>query len=417
MPEHFPSILFATVGALCAVLALAEWSTRRRLAAVAAAIAAFAAICFAVNHAWSRYSIRVDLLLTIPLVSLAALIVGAMSIRRSPMAARIVGLILVVEGAISFGWFAWSFERSLADSRRVMAIFDEGSHLYWNETVRCEANFEKRFGRLQSSAQPCYGDMVVTSRSPGAYPYTRVVVNDDAKAYLLFSPHTGMETTIGLREGPLAQLDRTSEGGLSGEGDVGFGRTQIRLRPAALESCEATITRGGVISILGLERKKLPLCEDPPNPPIRYVGAWGAIRPGSGSPTTERRLIQIWLWDAARQARGVLLHDLAPSGMRRDFVFARQFRGAQSAPNRWNVRLVDDSDGREGASLNIVLSNGTARISGPQEIFGPGREAILDPGAVVTDPRIELVPVRDHALFERYVDNALFEINIPWTAP
>jgi hypothetical protein len=103
--------------------------------------------------------------------------------------------------------------------------------------------------------------------------------------------------------------------------------------------------------------------------------------------------------------------------MRRDFVFARQFRGAQSAPNRWNVRLVDDSDGREGASLNIVLSNGTARISGPQEIFGPGREAILDPGAVVTDPRIELVPVRDHALFERYVDNALFEINIPWTAP
>ena len=106
MPEHFPSILFATVGALCAVLALAEWSTRRRLAAVAAAIAAFAALCFAVNHAWSRYSIRVDLLLTIPLVSLAALIVGTMSICRSPMAARIVGLILVIEGAISFGWIA-----------------------------------------------------------------------------------------------------------------------------------------------------------------------------------------------------------------------------------------------------------------------------------------------------------------------
>jgi len=417
MPEHFPSILFATVSALCGALALAEWSARRRLAWAAAALAVFAALCFAANHAWSRYSIRVDLLLTIPLVSLAAQFVGAMSIRRSPVAVRIFGLILIVVGAISFGWFAWSFERSSADSRRVMAIFDEGNRLYWNETIRCEANFEKRFGRLQRSAQPCSGDLVVISRSPGAYPYTRIVVNDTAKAYLLFSPRMGMETTIGLREQPLAQLDRTPDGGLSGKGDVGFGRIQIRLQPAASERCEATVTRGGTISVLGLERKELPLCENPPNPPIHYVGAWGAIRPASGSPTTDRRLIQIWLWDASGQARGVLLHDLAPSGMRRDFVFARQFRGAQSAPNRWKVRLLDDSEGREGASLNIVLSNGTAQISGPQEIFGPGREAILDPGAVVTDPRIELVPVRDHALFERYVDNALFEINIPWTAP
>jgi hypothetical protein len=78
---------------------------------------------------------------------------------------------------------------------------------------------------------------------------------------------------------------------------------------------------------------------------------------------------------------------------------------------------VEDSDGRNGASLNIALSNGTARLAGPEEIVGSGREASLDPGAVVTDPRVELVPVRDQALFERYVDNALFEINIPWTAP
>jgi hypothetical protein len=415
--DNFPSVLFATVGALCAALAVVEWRARRRLARGAAAIAAFAALCFVQNHAWSRYSIRIDLLLTIPIVSLTALAVGAMSIRRSPVAARIIGLILVVVGVTFFGWFAWSYERTSADSRRVMAIFDKGSRLYWDETVRCETNFETRFGRLRRSAQPCYGNMVVTSRSPGAYPYTRIVVNDNAKAYLLFSPQMGMETTIGLREGPLAQLSQMPEGGLSGEGDVGFGRTQITLRPAALERCEATVTRGGSVSILGLERKELPLCENPPNPPIRYVGAWGAIRPGSGSSTTTRRLIQIWLWDASGRARGVLLHDFAPSGMRREFVFARQFRGTQSAPNRWDVHLVDDSDGRNGASLNIALSNGTARLAGPEEIVGYGREAILDPGAVVTDPRIELVPVHDQALFERYVDNALFEINIPWTAP
>ena len=78
---------------------------------------------------------------------------------------------------------------------------------------------------------------------------------------------------------------------------------------------------------------------------------------------------------------------------------------------------MDDSDGRDGASLSIALSNGAVRISVPEEIVGPGSEAMLDPGAVVTDPRIELVPVRDRVLFESYLDNALFEINVPWTAP
>jgi hypothetical protein len=340
-----------------------------------------------------------------------------MSIRRSPEAARIIGLILVVVGGVSFGWFAWSFGRSVAEARRVTAIFDEGNRLYWNETIRCEANFEKRFGPLQRSGRTCYGDMLVTSRSPGAYPYTRIVVNDNGKAYLLFSPQTGMETTIGLGKEPLVvQLAQTSEGGLSGEGEVDFGRMQIRLRSAGLERCEATVTRGGSTSTIGLQRKELPRCDDPPNPPIHYLGTWGVIRPKTASPTTDRRLIQIWLWDASG-ARGLLLHDLAPSGMRRDFVFARQFRGAQSTPNRWDVRLVDDSDGRDGASLSIALSNGAVRISVPEEIVGPGSEAMLDPGAVVTDPRIELVPVRDRVLFESYLDNALFEINVLWTAP
>jgi hypothetical protein len=51
MPERFPSILFATVGVLCAALALAEWSARRRFVGVAGAIAAFAVVCFAANQA------------------------------------------------------------------------------------------------------------------------------------------------------------------------------------------------------------------------------------------------------------------------------------------------------------------------------------------------------------------------------
>jgi predicted permease len=186
MTENFPSILFATVGALCAALTFTEWTVRRRLARFPAVVAALAALCFVVNHAWSRYSIRVDLLLTIPFVSLASLTAGALSIRHPPASVRIIGLVLVLLGATSFGWFAWWFAGSTAEAHRLMATFNEGSRLYWNETVRCEANFEKRFGSIQHSDQPCYGDLVVTSRSPGAYPYTRIVVNDKAETSILF---------------------------------------------------------------------------------------------------------------------------------------------------------------------------------------------------------------------------------------
>jgi hypothetical protein len=167
-------------------------------------------------------------------VSLASLTAGALSIRHPPASVRIIGLVLVLLGATSFGWFAWWFAGSTPEAHRLMATFNEGSRLYWNETVRCEANFEKRFGSIQHSDQPCYGDLVVTSRSPGANPYTRIVVNDKAETSLLFCPEIGMEATAGLRERALAKLDKTPDGGLLGKGDSGLGLTQLRLRPAAV---------------------------------------------------------------------------------------------------------------------------------------------------------------------------------------
>ncbi|MDB5108382.1 MAG: hypothetical protein JWM69_1323, partial [Candidatus Binatus sp.] len=80
LPENFPSILFATLAIFCAALALTESRVRPRLALYAGLVAAFAMLCFAVNHAWARYSIRIDLFLTIPLVSIAALMAGSFAI-------------------------------------------------------------------------------------------------------------------------------------------------------------------------------------------------------------------------------------------------------------------------------------------------------------------------------------------------
>jgi hypothetical protein len=38
---------------------------------------------------------------------------------------------------------------------------------------------------------------------------------------------------------------------------------------------------------------------------------------------------------------------------------------------------------------------------------------VLDPGEVVTHPKIALAPVRDAALFERYFDTVFLNLNIP----
>ncbi|MDB5108437.1 MAG: hypothetical protein JWM69_1378, partial [Candidatus Binatus sp.] len=324
-------------------------------------------------------------------------------------------LILVLEGGGAFGWFAWSFARTTAETRRISATFDEGNRLYWIETNRCEGNFEKRFGQFRRSDQACFGNLAVTSRSPNAYPYTRILVNDGGDAYLLFSPLPEMETTAGLREGPLARLNTASDGALSGDGDLGLGPIRLTLQPKG-STCEATVTRGGKVSILGLERKILPRCEDPTNPSVRYVGAFGAIIPTTSTASTSRRLIQIWMWQISNEVRGVLLHDYAPAGMKRDFVFVQPFRGTETGPNRWDVRL-DEGSGDDAARLAIIIGDKSARILGPETIVGPGGEATCPAGEIVTNPRIELVPVRDRVLFVSYFDKALFNLNIPWIVP
>jgi len=415
MPELFPPLLFASVGLLCGLLALLEAKARRRSAWFSAIIALFSALCFVSNHAWARYAIRIDLLLTIPLVSLAGLIAGVRAMLRPPAAARVIGALLAVGGGIAFGWYTWAIARSSAENARAAAAFDEGRRLYWNETIRCEANFEKRFGPLRHSTQPCSGNLVVTARSAVAYPFTRVIVNDRREVYLLFSPQLGMEDNSGLRDGFLALLAPEPDGGLSGEGDLGLGRTRVDLRPAASGRCEARVTRRENVSALSLTRTQLPECEATINPPVRYAGAWGKII-ADPAPSRARRLVQLWLWEVAGQARGVLAEDLALSGMRRDFAFLRHFHGTRRGANEWDLRF-DEPQGSGGDGLLLARREGHARLKGPEILVGHGGEAILEPGERISDPRRTLVPVRDRALFEIYLDDALFNTPMSWTAP
>lgn len=414
MPEHFPSILFVTVSALCAALALAEWGARRRLAAVAAAIAAFAAICFAANHAWSRYSIRVDLLLTIPSVSLAALVVGVFAIGRPPALVQALGAALGLIGAVSLLWFAYAMHRSALEDARTMALFNEGDRLFWSETIRCQENFEKRFGPMDRHDDPCMGNLVVKSRSPNAYPFTRVVLNDRGDAQLLFSPKNGMERPVSVSRSTFALMKRASSGEWLGKGDSGFGPTQISLAPRELHECEAKIEHQGTTSVLSTQRTELPNCQPPANPTVTFMGAWGDI---STDPSGTRRLLQIWLWsENSGTGRGVLLNDIASSGLHRDFVFLKHFRAVRVDGGSWRL-LLEKPDVSAPTTLSMTIDGHKARVSGPQAFTGPSGETVLEQKEVVTDARIEMVPVRDTALFERYLDSSLFNLDLSWTAP
>src|SRR5712691_7718567 len=101
--------LFILVALLASGLALALWREKRGVAIAASALAAISAVCVANEFAMraARANIRVDLLLTIPLVAAAAAVIGVFAYRRSRMFARLTAASLVAIGAASFIALAW----------------------------------------------------------------------------------------------------------------------------------------------------------------------------------------------------------------------------------------------------------------------------------------------------------------------
>jgi len=73
--------------------------------------------------------------------------------------------------------------------------------------------------------------------------------------------------------------------------------------------------------------------------------------------------------------------------------------------HRYAIAVRNRSGGR---ILTVIAVDGVNAVSG---------ETVLEQKEVVTDARIEMVPVRDTALFERYLDSSLFNLDLSWTAP
>jgi len=117
-----------------------------------------------------------------------------------------------------------------------------------------------------------------------------------------------------------------------------------------------------------MERMELPDCQTPANPPVTYVGAWGEI---ATDPSGTRRLLQIWLWaENSGQGRGVLLNDVASSGLRREFVFLKHFRATRVDADKWTL-LLEEPEVSRAISLTMTISGQSARVLGPTIFVGP----------------------------------------------
>jgi len=409
-----PALLFSVMTALPLLVALLLWRANRGVAVVAAGLAALSALCLVMEKAAraARASIRVDLLVTIPAVTVAAMVVGIFAVRSRPLAARIAGAALLAVGVPCFAWFAWMMTRSTFEAQALTRTFDQARRLYSEETLLCQGNLAKRFGPLESRDAACSGYLIVTSRKGSAYPFSRAIVNDEGQLYLLFSSQQGIEDNWMLDDGPVTHLTRGANQTLTGERLAGTDRTRVELRPLSAETCEAQINRNSKIDQLTLKKTELPPCEIPAAPPVRFVGSWGAVVP---EPDKVRRLTQIWLWDIDGAARGLLLTDLATSGMRRDFVFVRPLRGSRRAENQWELRV----EGKEASDppFTFALSDGRARITGSGNMFGPSGEVLLEAKEFAAHPKIAMAPVRDRERFAQYFDSVFFNLNVPWVAP
>jgi hypothetical protein len=410
--------LFILVALLASGLALALWRMKRGIAIAASALAAISAVCVANEFAIraARANIRVDLLLTIPLVSAAAVVIGVFAYQRSRMAARLTAAVLVAIGAPSFIAFAWFSVMSGRDAQRLTATFNQASKLYSQETLRCQGNLVKRFGPLTRHDNSCFGHMVVKSRSNGAYPFTRAIVNDSGEAYLLFSSADGVENNADLGDGPVAKLRIEPGGDLVTETNQDSAAMKITLRQLPAGTCEARVDRFGSLSALTLAKEELPPCDASAAPPVHVVGAWGKVAPPRNSPQT-RRLTQIWLWEIDGKAYGLFLGNLATSGTYVAFQFVKQLHGTRIAEKRWELHPSDEDKYKYDRPFRLTLEDGRAHLSGPSSLLRSDDEIVLDPKEVISHPKIALIPLRDRNLFSAYFDNVLFDLNIPWTAP
>lgn len=406
-------LFFPVVAALATGLAIALWRHNRDRAIMSAGLALISTYIIPGERALHE-EVRGDLLLAVSVVAMGALALGLVAIRLPSLVTALFAAGLVLIGGIASASFFSLAVRSFTPKPPRMT--DEGRRAFWEETIRCQGNLARRFGSLDRDNEPCRGNLEVLSSS--RCPFTRAILNDDGEFYLLFALSTGTEQTCGVegtnRDRPVARLAETPYGVLSGVGSKGGMRVDVQLRGTGAGRCEALIVHDRCVERLELAQARLPRCVFPPDPRVRFVGAWGAAAPQPNSPRT-KRLAQIWLWDMDGAARGLIVGAVATIGTEVPFLLARALEGESRSGNAWDLRVVDRNGVQANEAFTFTLAGGHVRVAGSKTLFGPAGEMLLDAKEIVWDPRIALAPVSDRGRFGYYFDNVFVNLNVPWT--
>ena len=400
-----PFLLFPAVFLIAGTLAIVHRRDRPRLAWANLALTFIAGLLI-FNEAMmyrSGSAIRVDLLLTLPALSIGALAIGALAIRGVGSSARLLALVLTTCGGAATIVFATSFVRTSMDAAKQSRQYFTGNRLYWEETIRCQEAVVDRFGTLDREGDPCTGNLRVTSKT-GAYPFTRVVVNDRRDVYLMFSPETGVETVFGIEDTwPFRGSDTPD--GISAQGTATSGLLKIELRRRS-QSCEADITQeNGSNNLLQLTREQLRACPVAADPPVRFIGVWSATRPLGAQ---HMELAQLWLWTSNTEAWAMLVDSNGVRGQERRFNFVKRFRG-KAADDVYELRPYSNLDGNSSITITVRGDSVQLNLSEPPKVL------TLDKPAQLTNPKIRLAPTYDIDRFTAYFDSVLRLVDIPWT--
>ncbi len=408
-----PLWLFLAATSLAVTLAfVCKIRHQRALTTVNLVLALFSAVLAAlelVNRAQAHPAdIRVDLLVTIPLLCVTALIVGLVTSRSVSGVGRMIALSMALAGGATLAWFGWRFVQTTWESAEFMRRHEAGIRIYWEETIRCQGAMSARFGGLDRNDNACSGNLRVKSRV-GTYPFTRVVVNDASEVYLLAAIHPGAESVFTAFDRPMQGLFDPNTRRLTASTLDGVSKLEAELVVREDGTCEARIDRGGYgRDVLQLEREELRGCPTEPNAPVQFVGAWSKAE--SFGPEN-LHLVQIWLWRSQGAAWGLLFNSEGRRGIEREFNFLKRYKGKATGANKYELLPYSKRD--EPGELVIAVS---ARGALVERLPGvPERGLMLDGGEQVSDPKVRLVPLRDRDRFAAYFDTVLDLVDVPWT--
>lgn len=341
---------------------------------------------------FSTAAIRLDILLiSVVLVCLYASAAVVLFSRRWWWAAAALAVVIVsIGGGLSYQWV-----QAGRESQRLGEIFRESNRLLFRAKFQSPESYQRYFGPFAgTAASHPIGHWRVVERAH----FTRLIINAAGRVWLFYQCQADAE----CHHGP-------DGSGLRASGDHA-GRWQASLAPPVGAPIDITITQtdpGTLAVAVQGQRLRLggapPPIEPTPAPQsLRFLGPFARIDCLRQYATIR----QVWLWQDGARRYAVGIFSTLPAGRRNDFVSPVVLGEGVSEDDGW--RFTWARDGRSGTAV-IGLDGAEAILTLEQD----GRDledadgAVLKPGAIFDDERINLAPRTSHRDWRHWFDTVL----------